>query len=519
MNKIKLTALLLIAALLIAPLASCSEAPADAAPTDTSEGQTEQNPGSTDKAILIGGTDIAEYTVVYAESGLDFSLHAAEYVCRKISELTGKEMKPELDTETAETENEIVIGKTNRSISSASDDERLGDFEYMILKSGKKVLLYGEEYMLASAAYNFAKDLADGKKMESEEEKKVLAAEFEDPKNIILFIGDGMGFNTLKFGNELYSKNIMIPSKTPVPETGGYSQDEIVAFRLPNQGRSYTHSLDYDVTDSAAGGTALATGYKTYNSVIGLDLDLNPIKNLCELAIEKGKKTAVITTDNKAGATPAAFTAHTLSRDDEEYILWSQDNSGVDIVAGQLRDPGILLWAQLQAVTDEENGFFMMFEEAFTDQASHGNNAPELCLAYLRVNTALRIFLEYAMYHPDTAIIMTADHETGGIQFDDDADGYIFTSKKHTGVNVPLLGIGKGTEEINEAAFDNTAVAKLIAKLMGEEDFGDPEMPLYREGTTGFETAPEAELVKMAVRFKKAIAKYNSEREESVPLY
>ncbi|MBP5236532.1 MAG: alkaline phosphatase [Clostridia bacterium] len=519
MKKIKLFALLLAAALLIAAFASCSEIPSDGSQTEPSKDRTDQNPEDTEKTIQLGGTDIAEYTVIYSESGLDFSLHAAEYVSGKISELTGRDIKMGLDTETAESENEIVIGKTNRSISSAADDEELGDFEYLIVKSGKKVLLYGEEYMVASAAYNFVKDLAEGKQMDTEEEKKTLKAEFEDPKNFILFIGDGMGFNTLKFGKELYGKNIEIPTKSPLPETGGYSQDDIVAFRLPNQGQSYTHSLDSDITDSAAGGTALATGYKTYNSVIGLDLDLNPIKNLCELAIEKGKKTAVITTDNKAGATPAAYTAHTLSRDDEEFILWSQDNSDVDTIIGQLREPGLLLWDQLQAVTDEENGFFMMFEEAFTDQASHGNDTPELCLAYLRVNTALRIFLEYAMYHPDTAIIMTADHETGGIQYDEEAAEYVFTTKKHTSVNVPLLGIGKGTEEIDGATFDNTAVAKLISKLMGEESFGDPEMPLYREGTTGLEITPDADLVKMAVRFKKAIAKYNSETKESVPLY
>ncbi|MBO4220279.1 MAG: alkaline phosphatase [Clostridia bacterium] len=514
MRNIKLIALMLIAALLILPFAACSEKPAEGTPSDTHA----TDPAGGEEKILIDGTDITEYTVIYSESGLDFNLHAAEYVCEKISELTGKEIKMGLDTETAETENEIIIGMTNRAVSSEADSKTLGDFEFIIKRSGRKVLLYGEEYMVASAACRFVRYISEGKQI-PDDDNCILTAEFEDPKNLILFIGDGMGFNTLKFGNELYMKNIKIPTKTPIPETGGYSQEDIVAFRLPNQGQAYTHSLDSDVTDSAAGGTALATGYKTYNSVIGLDLDLKPVKNLCELAIEKGKKTAVITTDNKAGATPAAYTAHTLSRDDEEFILWSQDNCGVDTVIGQLRDPALVLWDELQAVTDEENGFFMMFEEAFTDQASHGNNTSELCLAYLRVNTALRIFLEYAMYHPDTAIIMTADHETGGIKFDEEANEYIFTSKNHTSVNVPLLGIGKGTEEISGATFDNTAVPKLIARLMGEENFGDPEMPLYREGTTGFEITPDADLVKMAVRFKKAIAKYNSEREESVPLY
>ena len=515
MKKIKLIALLLIAALLIVPFSSCSEAPAGET-SDTTGKQTEQDPSEEAKSILLDGTDITEYTVIYSESGLDFNLHAAEYVCKKVAELTNKEIKMGLDTETAETENEIVIGKTNRAISSEADKEELGDFEYMILKSGKKVLLYGEEYMVASAAYNFVKDLADGKQMEADD-KKVLEAEFEDPKNIILFIGDGMGFNTLKYGSYLYEQNTKVPYTTPLPITGGYDQKEIIPFKFPNQGQSYTHSADADVTDSAAGGTALATGYKTYNGIIALDTDLKPIKTLAELAIEKGKKTAIITTDDRTGATPSAFSAHTLSREDSDIILWDQDMSGIDVIIGQLRQPALVLWDQLNNVTDEENGFFMMYEEAHTDKYSHDNNARGLVVAYIRLNTALRIFLEYAMYHPDTAIIVTADHETGGIQYDEEKGTFAYTTGSHTCANVPLLGLGKGTEEIDGAIFDNTNVAKLIAKLMGEENFGDPEMPQYREGTTGFEVTPDADLVKMAIKLKKVTPLYTAEKEAAAP--
>ena len=515
MKSIKLIALLLIAALLIVPFASCSETPAGET-SDTTDKQTEQAPSGEEKSILLDGTDITEYTVIYSESGLDFNLHAAEYVCGKVAELTKKEIKMGLDTETAETENEIVIGKTNRAISAEADKEDLGDFEYMILKSGKKVLLYGEEYMVASAAYNFIKDLTEGKQTEGDD-KKVLEAEFEDPKNIILFIGDGMGFNTLKYGSYLYQQKIKVPFSYPLPITGDYDQEEIIPFKFPNQGQSYTHSADADTTDSAAGGTALATGYKTYNGVVALDTDLKPVKTLCELAIEKGKKTAIITTDDKTGATPASFSAHTLSREDTDIILWYQDMSDIDVIIGQLRQPALVLWDQLNNVTDEENGFFMMYEEAHTDKSSHDNNAKGLVVAYIRLNTALRIFLEYAMYHPDTAIIITADHETGGIQYDEEKETYVYTTGSHTCVNVPLLGIGKGTEDINGAIFDNTNVAKLIAKLMGEENFGDPEMPLYREGTTGFEVTPDADLVKMAIKLKKVTPVYTAEKEAAAP--
>ncbi len=87
MKSIKLAALLLIAALLIVPFASCSETPAGET-SDTTDKQAEQDPSGEEKSILLDGTDITEYTVIYSESGLDFNLHAAEYVCGKIAELT-----------------------------------------------------------------------------------------------------------------------------------------------------------------------------------------------------------------------------------------------------------------------------------------------------------------------------------------------------------------------------------------------------------------------------------------------
>ena len=517
MKKTKIIALMLIAALLVVPFASCADGSGTPGTSDSTDKQTENDSSKEEIPLKIdlADTDISEYTVVYSESGLDFNIHAAGYIAEEIYRLSpGTTVKIGLDTETPETENEIVIGKTNRSISADAENADLKDMEYLIERSGKKVLLYGEEYMVAAAARRLVNELSHGKDIP--EEKQVLTAEFEDPKNIIYIIGDGMGLNGLYYGKELYESNIYISYDFPLPETGGYSQEEIIPLTFPNQGQVYTHSADNDVTDGAASGTALATGYKTYNGVIGLDTELKPVKNLVELAIEKGKKTAVITTNEKYSATAAAFTAHTLDRDDGDIILWHQDTSGCDLIYWRLREPAMKLWDQLNEVTDEENGFFMMYEEGDFSRGVRDNYTGVYCIAYMRFNTSLRIFLEYAMYHPDTAIIIAANHESGDIEYSEDLGGYQFMKDSRTGKNAPLLGIGKGTKEINGATFDNTGVAKLVAKLMGEDNFGDQSIPVTTENT-GEETIPEEELEALAAKFKELSKAYKDEKIANAP--
>ena len=113
-------------------------------------------------------------------------------------------------------------------------------------------------------------------------------------------IGDGMGFNHIKM-----AKN------------GGMK--EFYAEQFPNKGEAVTRSMTVinggdQWTDSAAAATALATGYKTINGKVGVDKNDNTLKNIRELADEKGAKTAVITTDVINGATPGGFLAHNAQR-------------------------------------------------------------------------------------------------------------------------------------------------------------------------------------------------------------
>ena len=139
-------------------------------------------------------------------------------------------------------------------------------------------------------------------------------------KNVIYLIGDGMGFNHLeKTKNE---RNI-----------------ELIMDTFDYQGESMTRSFSNAVTDSAAGGTALATGVRTLNGAIGVyPMDVTGTfthpKNLTELCLESGKLTGVITTDETSGATPASFSAHSSSRDNTEDITEVQLESDIDLIWG-----------------------------------------------------------------------------------------------------------------------------------------------------------------------------------------
>lgn len=471
-NARKLLAFLLALLLVLPAMFACGESTSADDPADTTVSEPTVN--------TLNGIPLADYTIVYSESGLDFNKRAAEYIGSSIEAITGIAPAVRLDTEAEVTANEILVGITNRqdSLGIESLDGKTKDFEFISVAKDNKVLLYGEEYMIAAAAYDFAKKISDTKTVTVSSDITIGAPVFEDPKNVIFVIGDGMGFNSLELGNQLFESN----AYTEFENVNGYDQ-VIVANRLPYKGQNYTHSYDYDVTDSAAGGTALATGYKTYNGVVGLDTGLNRIKNLTELAHELGKKTAVSTTDDPNGATPSAFSVHVKDREDTADILEAQSKTPFDRIIGNITDPATSIRETLDIISGSDKGFFIMHEEAHFDKESHANDYNYFYTAYTRCNTALRVFLEFMMYNPDTALILTADHETGGITLNAETGEYEFTCGDHTHVNVPFYGIGKGTEFIEGKTFDNTGVAKFAAQLMGVEDFGNPNIEQLTDKT------------------------------------
>lgn len=139
-------------------------------------------------------------------------------------------------------------------------------------------------------------------------------------ENVIFLIGDGMGYNHLE--KTKLERNI-----------------ELILDTFAIQGSSRTRSLTNDVTDSAAGGTALSCGIRTYNSGVGvylldpLDVFLHP-QNITEICRDNNMLTGVITTDETSGATPSAFSAHATERYKSEDITEDQFKSDINLIWG-----------------------------------------------------------------------------------------------------------------------------------------------------------------------------------------
>lgn len=329
-----------------------------------------------------------------------------------------------------------------------------------------------------------------------------------DIKNVIYLIGDGMGFYHLeKAKNE---RNITLTMDT-----------------FDYQGESRTRSYSSSVTDSAAGGTALATGTRTYNGAIGVYLfdPLNAFsypKNLTELFMESGKLTGVITTDENSGATPASFSAHSSDRGNTEDITEDQMKSGIDIIWGAANgvatkgdaesngftyittydemmalEEGSRSFAQftnslwtleqsdestpnleqmtekaIDLLDDTDEGFFLMIEGAHIDKHSHSNEDANMIEALEEFDKTVEYVLDYAKQDGETLVVITADHETGAIVLNDDGT-YSFTSGSHSAANVPVLVYGSDKLIENGEVLNNYEIPIRIAYTLGytEEQF------------------------------------------------
>jgi len=128
------------------------------------------------------------------------------------------------------------------------------------------------------------------------------------PKYVFYFIGDGLG------ASQRQAAEFFLQEKT------GNKKSELLMDTFPVAGINTTYSADTLVTDSAAAGTALATGHKTNNGMISVLPDGKEVKSLIECAVEKGMGTGIITTTRVTHATPAVFAAHNEDRDDENAI-------------------------------------------------------------------------------------------------------------------------------------------------------------------------------------------------------
>lgn len=328
----------------------------------------------------------------------------------------------------------------------------------------------------------------------------------KQPKNIILMIGDGMG---------------LAHAYAAMTANGGH----LFLENFKYIGFSKTYSSNDYITDSAAGGTALAAGVKTYNGAIGLDPDKNPVQNIRELAEKKGMKTGLVSTSAITHATPASFLAHTASRGNYEDIAAEFLTTNIDVFIGggiknfedrkdkrnlsdelkvkgyqvlyNINDIQKVKSGKLAGLTAQEHnvpmpergemlvpatqtaisllsqstkGFFLMVEGSEIDFLAHENKTPGVVLETLDFDRAVGAALKFAASNGETLIIVTADHETGGMTINggDYKTGKViakYTSGEHTGVAVPIYAFGPGAEQFT-GFMENTELAKKMMKLL-----------------------------------------------------
>ncbi|KQS28347.1 alkaline phosphatase [Dyadobacter sp. Leaf189] len=322
-------------------------------------------------------------------------------------------------------------------------------------------------------------------------------------KNIILLIGDGMGLAQIYAGL-----------------TGNAGKLNLANFL--NIGFSKTASSDNYITDSAAGATAFATGKKTRNRAIGVDSNLVPARSIMRDFQFAGKKTALISSGDITDATPASFYAHRPERSMQDSIAKDYLTCQADILIGggfahfqrtgvvdSLRKSGVSVsdqWKDLASIRtpfvllDEQNarpmskgrgdflsaafkksvqsfaghkpGFFIMAEGAQIDYGGHANIVSYAVTEMLDFDQLVGEAMRFADSNGETLVIVTADHETGGLTLLDGnlRTGYVdghFSTDDHTGIMVPVFAYGPRSLDFR-GVYENTEIhQKLIRILKG----------------------------------------------------
>ena len=424
--------------------------------------------------VFISGVNISNYVIVIPSECDVYTEYAAELLQDYIKDKTYIEL-PVVTDDTAEADYEFLVGLTNREESAAASSAvSLEDNEYLLKQDGNKIVMLGNSYMIGGGVGKFTYDYMTYVPSRYAQichindiptDNIALAYEAKPAKNAILMIGDGMGSNHI-------SESLRYNAAKHVEDD--YS--EFAAVNLPVVSEMTTYSLTTlssggtTPTDSAASGTALATGYKTVNGYIGINESFQNYTNIRELAVSLGKRNAVLSTEQKEGATPACFTVHFYNRKQYDIISAIQSQiTDCDYLKGDIQEdllPETKYTLDILS-TNNDVGFFTMIEEAYIDINSHKNSRLDVIHAMARFNAAIRYAMVFTVAHPDTLLIITADHETGGVK-----NGCTFSTTSHTTVNVPLFAIGYGSENLT-GVVDNTDIPKVIAVTWGVDDFGD----------------------------------------------
>ena len=436
-------------------------------------GQGDNNEGTPLTAPMLNGEELSKYTIVYSSSP-DYNKRAAQYIQSAVEERTGLEL--EIVTDKAEkTDFEIVVGECKRDISEALDANTQG-VEFAIMADGTNIAMEGDYFVIAAAAYYFVETYITGDLFSSQVPEEITVCEpiVKEAKNFIFLIGDGMGEYQTLLHQVCDKRNARTISD---------GEDIFYGYMLPYIGRARTNSLS-GTTDSAASGTALATGYKTKNGYVGKNSSLKDVTSLTELAASLGKATAVMSTEASTGATPASFSAHANSRDDSTAILNSQaklkanNKTIIKCDFNTYTKDGIKgiennVNSVLEQLSKDEDGFFIMYEEAHIDKHSHNKDMNNTFLALSRFNQVIGVFMEFAFYNPDTFLLITADHETGNL-LPNGSGGFTYGSGSHSPQYVPVFAYGEGAEVFHSTVVENVQIPMTIAKMWGVNNFGDP---------------------------------------------
>jgi alkaline phosphatase len=330
------------------------------------------------------------------------------------------------------------------------------------------------------------------------------------PRNIILFIGDGMGVAQLYAG-------ITVSDHTFNLE------------KFPYSGFSKTYSADSYITDSGAGGTAIACGIKTNNGMIGVKPDGTPVSSIIEIAHKNGLATGVVSTSAITHATPASFVAHNSDRDNYEGIAKDFLNGSIDLFIGggedhfrsrkddvdltvKLKEQGFsivytleemkrtdskkiagllakvhmpkasegrggaleeMTLKAIETLSKNRNGFILMVEGSMIDWGAHEQNIDYVVSEMIDLDKAIGVASEYAASNGNTLVVVTADHETGGLTLNggnisDHKIEVKFSGGDHTAVMVPIFSSGPGAEKFS-GIHENTFFLGEFLKLLNIE--------------------------------------------------
>ena len=325
----------------------------------------------------------------------------------------------------------------------------------------------------------------------------------QDPPSIILLIGDGMGLTQIS--------------------TGMYANDNSTALEgFEFIGLSKTASSNKLVTDSAASGTAMATGVKTLNGMLGISSKNVKQKSILEICQEFNYKTALIATSSIVHATPASFYAkedyrynyenialqlskhkvdifvgggskHFMSRKDKRNLVkemsdydfvksitefekskaskigyFTYFDEPPSIIEGRSANLDKLTKITLDKLHLEKKPFFIMIEGSQIDWGGHDNNLKYVTSEFKEFNAAIQEALNFAKYHGNTLVVVTADHETGGLALFGRKKNKVsgkFNSKHHSATMVPVFSYGPNAESF-KGIYENTEIFEKLKNTL-----------------------------------------------------